>query len=285
MDCSPPGSSVHGILQARILEWGAISFSRGSSWPRDQTQVSHISGRHFNLWATREVLSTTWLVHNLRSDSFYPQVTGIFVHLEVWDTYGFSRTAEDCILKRLLLLGALAHPSGLTGEPWSFGGTSRGQGAGVSGLAFRSLLFWKHTALWPASLQRARLGVREAMHSRKQMAESSVHGAQGSPPLFHLERMWQRFSQPRKLLSLPGLHPSTNHHHGPRRGEYEEKRQTQALHPFWMWELAPRTENHNTTPPGPPHRVFYSWKISKSLLKILETLWKNKHDPPLLSSL
>ena len=50
----PPGSSVHGILQARILEWVAISFSMGSSWPRDWTQVSHIAGRCFNLWATRE---------------------------------------------------------------------------------------------------------------------------------------------------------------------------------------------------------------------------------------
>ena len=49
MDCSPPGSSVHGILQARILEWGAISFSRGSSRPSDQTQVSCIAGRCFNL--------------------------------------------------------------------------------------------------------------------------------------------------------------------------------------------------------------------------------------------
>ena len=45
MDCSPPGSSVHGILQARVLEWGAISFSRGSSWPRDRTWVSHTVGR------------------------------------------------------------------------------------------------------------------------------------------------------------------------------------------------------------------------------------------------
>ena len=52
VDCSPPGSSVHGILQTRILEWVAISFSRGSSWPRDRTQVSHIAGRCFNLWAT-----------------------------------------------------------------------------------------------------------------------------------------------------------------------------------------------------------------------------------------
>ena len=53
---SPAGSSIHGILQARVLEWGAISFSRGSSRPRDQTRVSHIPGRCFNLWATREAL-------------------------------------------------------------------------------------------------------------------------------------------------------------------------------------------------------------------------------------
>ena len=53
MDYSPPGSSVHGILQARVLELVAISFSRGSSWPRDWIQVSRIAGRRFNLWATR----------------------------------------------------------------------------------------------------------------------------------------------------------------------------------------------------------------------------------------
>ena len=57
VDCSPPSSSVHGILQARILEWIAISFSRGSSRPRDRTQVSHIAGRHFNLCATKEALN------------------------------------------------------------------------------------------------------------------------------------------------------------------------------------------------------------------------------------
>ena len=42
VDCSPPGSSIHGVLQARILEWVAVSFSRGSSQPRDLTQVSHV---------------------------------------------------------------------------------------------------------------------------------------------------------------------------------------------------------------------------------------------------
>ena len=79
LDCSPPGSSVHGISQARILEWGAISFSRGPSRPRDQTRVSHIAGRRFTVWATREahfvlrpyqnsldmVLLQSLIVHNL----------------------------------------------------------------------------------------------------------------------------------------------------------------------------------------------------------------------------
>ena len=54
MDRSLPGSSVHGILQARILEWVAIPFSEGSSRSRDQAQVSHIAGRFFTNWTIRE---------------------------------------------------------------------------------------------------------------------------------------------------------------------------------------------------------------------------------------
>ena len=55
MDCSQPGFSVHGIFQARVPKWVAISFPRGSSWPRDRTQASRIAGRRFTLWATREI--------------------------------------------------------------------------------------------------------------------------------------------------------------------------------------------------------------------------------------
>ena len=55
MDSILPGSSVHEIFQARILEWDAISFSRRSSRPRDWTQVSRIVGRDFTIWTTREV--------------------------------------------------------------------------------------------------------------------------------------------------------------------------------------------------------------------------------------
>ena len=55
MDCSPPGSSVHGILQAWILEWDAIPFSKGFSQPRDQTWISYIAGRFFTIWATSTI--------------------------------------------------------------------------------------------------------------------------------------------------------------------------------------------------------------------------------------
>jgi len=65
VDYSPPGSSVRGIFQARILEWVAISFSRGSSQPRTQTQVSCIAGRFFTLWATGEATK----IHSVKFSS------------------------------------------------------------------------------------------------------------------------------------------------------------------------------------------------------------------------
>ena len=56
MDCNVPGSSIHGIFQARMLEWVAISFSRGSSRPREQSWVSRTTGRLFTVWATRKAI-------------------------------------------------------------------------------------------------------------------------------------------------------------------------------------------------------------------------------------
>ena len=58
---SLPGSSVHGVFQARALEWAAIPFSRGSPRPRDRTRVSHIVGRRFTVWASGEVLTEYFL--------------------------------------------------------------------------------------------------------------------------------------------------------------------------------------------------------------------------------
>ena len=75
------GSSVHGIFQARVLEWVAISFSRGSSQPRDRTWVSPIVGRHFTIWATREVKPYTEqiinkdLLHNTGNSTQYSVIS------------------------------------------------------------------------------------------------------------------------------------------------------------------------------------------------------------------
>ena len=72
IDCSLTGSSVHGILQAKILEWVAILFSRGSSWPRNWAWVSCTAGRFFTIWATREnLLSPTYTSANIWSYLYY----------------------------------------------------------------------------------------------------------------------------------------------------------------------------------------------------------------------
>ena len=60
--------SVHGIPQERILEWIAMPSSRGSSWPRDQTQVSCISGRFFTIWATREAPKSIVCYANIKDE-------------------------------------------------------------------------------------------------------------------------------------------------------------------------------------------------------------------------
>ena len=62
--CNPVDYTVHGILQARILEWVAVPFSMGSSQPRDQNQVSHIAGGFFISWATREALCAEYIMQN-----------------------------------------------------------------------------------------------------------------------------------------------------------------------------------------------------------------------------
>ena len=68
MDYSPQGSSVHGILQAKILEWVSIPFSREFSWPRDWNSVSH-RGRFFTIWVTREAPS--WSNGDLKKNLCY----------------------------------------------------------------------------------------------------------------------------------------------------------------------------------------------------------------------
>ena len=74
MDCSPPVSFVCEIFQARILEWVAILFSRGLSWPRDQTQVSYIAGRFFTVWTTREAYVVNYYMVNSHHEKVLVQI-------------------------------------------------------------------------------------------------------------------------------------------------------------------------------------------------------------------
>ena len=87
MDCSLPGSSVHGIFQAIVLEWVAISFSRGSSRPRDRTRVSPIVDRSFTVWATREVkqskVEKKFYLHD--PDNHHGVITGLEPDILEWE--------------------------------------------------------------------------------------------------------------------------------------------------------------------------------------------------------
>ena len=84
MDCSLSGSSVHGIFQARVLEWIAISFSRGSSRPRNPTQVSRIAGRRFTIWATRESMVFPVVMYGCESWTIKKAECQIIDAFELW---------------------------------------------------------------------------------------------------------------------------------------------------------------------------------------------------------
>ena len=77
MECSPSGPSVHGILQARILQWVAMSSSRGSSQPRDWIRVSSTASRFFTIWATWEAHSDEWMASITLED--FPYFDGLIL--------------------------------------------------------------------------------------------------------------------------------------------------------------------------------------------------------------
>ena len=94
MDCSQPGSSVHGILQARILEWVAIPFFKGSFQPRDWIQVSCAAGRFFTIWATREALSFTVSQSSLKLMSIEPEMPSSYLTLCRPFSYGSRKNIQ-----------------------------------------------------------------------------------------------------------------------------------------------------------------------------------------------
>ena len=90
MDCSLPGSSLHGILQARVLEWVAISFSGGTSQPRDQTWVSHIPGKRLSSEPPGKPLSQS--ITQLSLNSVLEIIQQQYIRLE--DSFSFLKTSD-----------------------------------------------------------------------------------------------------------------------------------------------------------------------------------------------
>ena len=111
MNCSLPGSSVHGIFRARILEWVAISFSRGSSQPRDRTLVFHIVGRRFTIWATKEAPRVKWRKSYL-SHKFMVRIEQNIYWPNIKAAYKMSKYNMRIILNDFILLplGSMLDP-------------------------------------------------------------------------------------------------------------------------------------------------------------------------------
>ena len=111
MDCSLPGSSIHAIFHARILEWVSISFSMGPSWPRDQTRVSDTAGRLFTIWATREAQITCIVSCHLNIRSFCLWRLLLLLELygsQSWNSWFWALPAEEVCRARS---GCLSHSS------------------------------------------------------------------------------------------------------------------------------------------------------------------------------
>ena len=112
MDSSLPGLSLHGIFQATMLEWIAISFPRGSSWPRDWTWLSRIAGRLFTVWATGEThgwYHAEFCIQNLQYYGLKPHeagnyktlthlVTNSFIYSFIHASIYWTRVELDCPL-------------------------------------------------------------------------------------------------------------------------------------------------------------------------------------------
>ena len=122
MDCTLPGSSFHGVFQARVQEWVAISFSRGYSWPMDQTWVSHIAGKCLTIWATRETGKVVWYSH-LFND--FPQFVVIynvkgFSVVNEGEVYIFLAFPSFFVIQQMLAIWSLV-PLPFPNPAWTSG--------------------------------------------------------------------------------------------------------------------------------------------------------------------
>ena len=171
MDCSPPDFSVHGISQARLLEWLAVPFSRESSRPRDRTQVSHIAGRFFTIWATRKpikVKSARRVEHWFNRFSVFmkqntrelPLCLCVFSSLSLPHPPPCVRTHGESSLR-----GKSSYQNLTLLAPWS--GTTRPQNC--KEINFCCLFHWVYSILlWHSSLTNTKSFILE-IYKRKWM--------------------------------------------------------------------------------------------------------------------
>ena len=112
MDCSPPGSSVHGMLRARIQEWVAIPVSSGSSQLRDRTEVSCTADRFFTVWTTREALKEhQWLTKSGNTCLMFSCHASVSPN--VWDLWGQSKSDwQTAEVEAYFWTGLFLHPPG-----------------------------------------------------------------------------------------------------------------------------------------------------------------------------
>ena len=105
MNCSPQSASVHGISQARILDWVAISFSRGSSWSRDQTRVSCIAGRFFTTEPPGKYIYVFFFPDTTERVYIYLYLSiylSIYIWSESFSVVSNSCDTMDCIVHEIL---------------------------------------------------------------------------------------------------------------------------------------------------------------------------------------
>ena len=125
MDCSLPGFSVHGILQARILEWVAISFSRGASQCRDWTQASHIVGRCFPTELCRKLLWSPYKNEDIVSGQNIISIPYFILHHDSGDMHCYIYfTDKEALIHSISQQHHRKYPSyleayGLKQENWS----------------------------------------------------------------------------------------------------------------------------------------------------------------------
>ena len=153
MGCSPPGSSVHGISQARILEWVAISFSRGNSRTKDQIRVSRIGRQFFNTESPGKPIYILQFSRSVVSDSLWPHelqharppFTNSGSSLKLTSVESVMPSSHLILYSPLLLLSSIFPASGsfLMSQFFALGGQSIGASASVLLMNIQGYATWK----------------------------------------------------------------------------------------------------------------------------------------------